>query len=145
MSKNKFRALIEGNTGFFYGGYYAEGDTEYIVCSPFLLAKAIPGTVGQYSDMEDKNGIEIYEGDIIKAHYANALNDDFIEIVVFYKGRFSAQYAKGSPRMPIADGIQRCSFEKSVYMTDCEVIGNIHENPELVKDRIYEKGGLRDE
>ena len=73
--------------------------------------------VMQYTGLKDKNGIEIYEGDIVK--------DDFDRfVIIFENGGFVA--SKGD------------EFDRSKYRTVkinelCEVIGNIYENPELLK------------
>ena len=94
-------------------------------------------TVGQFTGLCDKNGKKIFEGDIVKTHYANAVKSDFIETVVFHNGRFCANSKiseTGKWWTSLADGVPHVSFDKSVYMESCEVTGNIHDNPELTKE-----------
>lgn len=94
-----------------------------------------PATVGQFTGLTDKNGNKIFEGDIIKTHYANALKADFIEEVVFHNGRFCALYQKDGCKMwqSLADGVPHHPMDRLAYMECCEVIGNIHDNPELLE------------
>jgi len=72
----------------------------------------------QYTGLKDKNGKEIYEGDICKFQFKRNQGQDISEV------RFDAGEFKFC-----ADGffysVGRCSV--------IEVIGNIYENPELVK------------
>ena len=96
-----------------------------------------PATVGQFTGLCDKNGVKIFEGDIVKTHYANAVKSDFIETVVFHNGRFCANSKiceTGEWWTSLADGVPHVSFDKSVYMESCKVIGNIHDTPELAKE-----------
>jgi translation initiation factor IF-1 len=71
--------------------------------------------VMQYTGLKDKNGVEIYEGDIVRFHLT-PFDTDRTEQVHFHMGRFMF----GSL---FADRAQRW-----------EVIGNIYENPELMRN-----------
>ena len=98
-------------------------------------ANVDPEAVGQCTGLKDKNGKWIFEGDIIKSHYANAPKADFIEEVVFHNGRFCALYQKDGCKMwqSLADSVPHHPQDKMAYMEWCEVIGNIHDNPELLE------------
>ena len=95
----------------------------------------IPETIGQYTGLTDKNGTKIFEGDMIKPF------DDEIDkmVVEFHLGQFllclygergyMAEYGWEE------SGNYGC-FEAeplSSYGDDIEVIGNIHDNPELLR------------
>ena len=69
----------------------------------------------QYTGLKDKNGVEIYEGDIFKI----TKEPEEINSVIFYSGCWQFE-------------------EHGLYLIDwCDrgiVIGNIYENPELLKE-----------
>ena len=95
----------------------------------------LPETVGQFTGLTDKNGKKIFEGDIVKTHYANAQKSDFIEQVVFHNGKFCAYFSNQLCKqwVNLYDGTEHLPQDKSVYMDSVEVIGNIHDNPELME------------
>ena len=98
-----------------------------------------PETVGQFTGLCDESDKEIYEGDIVKAHYTNAKRTEDILEIQFDKGRFEAVKklgGQGHVSMPIADGIPQLEIDKSPYMDSCEVLGNIYDSPELLGERV---------
>ena len=108
-----------------------------VMHSGHLCDDFIPETVGQFTGLTDKNGKRIFEGDIINAHYANAPKADFAEQVVFCDGRFCSLFSTtdGNGKMWSALPLSapHIKNDKSIYMEWCEVIGNIHDNPELLE------------
>ncbi len=87
-----------------------------------------PETLGQYTGLKDCEGKEIYEGDIVFVpdHY----DGDYHTVsqkcsVVFEDGQFYAQ-----PKHPC--NLNHSWFEE-LTQTGIKVIGNVHENPELLE------------
>ena len=90
------------------GSYDAEINIER------LTFDVIPETVGQYTGLTDKNGVRIFEGDIVRY-------EDDIGYVI-YNGD-DARFLVDSPNMYISMD----------YSSEFEVIGNIHDNPGLLE------------
>lgn len=91
-----------------------------------------PSTVGQYTGRTDKNGKRIFEGDVL--HYVgwNGKLNDFC-IVVFDFAEFALKFTvmdgQPNPKYPLQRGLFAFHGGKPVF----EVIGNIHDNPELLE------------
>ena len=82
-----------------------------------------PATVGQFTGLTDKNGKKIFEGDILAMKGMEKL---IIEGVVRY-GTFNCTCCHGVYGWFVDGG----DIRDAAYM--CEVIGNIHDNPELLE------------
>ena len=79
-----------------------------------------PGTVGQYTGLTDKDGKKIFEGDIVNCYTFTGMND-YRRGVVHWNEMFCGWYGKESCSLLCGLG--------EIY----EVIGNIHDNPELLR------------
>ena len=77
-------------------------------------------TVGQYTGLTDKNGTRIFEGDIVKTSHGGS---------TYYA---KIEWDDGSFWVTNHD-IQMPSYISEVSKTYLEVIGNIHDNPELLE------------
>jgi uncharacterized phage protein (TIGR01671 family) len=115
----KFRYWDEAHKVFLYSDAYES----FWLCFPDMI-KNNPQNIQQYTDINDKNGYEIYEGDIvnIEEHSLYHSRVDIHKVVVVFKdgsfvGRDSGAYF-------LSLGGQEVGLN---------VIGNIFENPELIK------------
>ena len=135
MREILFRGKRIDSGEWVYGGYRVEKIGEYpiavfiiehLTSGVFENHRVDPETVGQYTGLNDKNGKKIFEGDIVNITYNTTVENAVIE----YKG--ASFYGS-----TFAD-----CWELDNYY-EIEVIGNIHDNPELLKavakneQRIY--------
>lgn len=87
-----------------------------------------PNTIGQFTELCDKNETEIYESDILKVYIGNGKYE--LRQVYWWQGTYWTKRVKSYAFY--GEAPQTLSF----YFTNdikVKVIGNIHDNPELIK------------
>ena len=82
-----------------------------------------PETVGQYTNMLDKNGRKIFEGDIID--FSDRYDGDGYGVVRYDAEETEFEFVYDN----FCEGLGRCYSPENV-----EVVGNIYDNPELLGD-----------
>ena len=135
MRDIKFRGKHKNTYGDKWAhGYYAMKDGKHVIIMPHAEdyikslnePKPIPqisvehtidvNTLGQYTGLHDKNGTEIYEGDIVTN------GDENIRYVVEWKDTGLKARQTGN----------KSYIGLDAYKDTLEVIGNIYDNPELL-------------
>lgn len=138
MREILFRGKRVDNGEWVQGTYYHQTefygdkcDYHYIIetCDELednmmIFSKVIPETIGQYTGVTDKNGNKIFEGDIITAEiYEREYEDEYLSNtpiqVTYCSGYFYPFHLEGCWRSGVSN---------------ITVIGNIHDNPELLKE-----------
>ena len=90
-------------------------------------------TIGQYTGHTDKNGVMIFDGDIVKGTAYSATNIGVIVWIDEISG-FGVRYVNApNPTAWVNSSILRCAAIGKTDEFAAEVIGNIYDNPELLK------------
>lgn len=137
-----FRGKRKDNGEWIYGYYcvfngmihciytgYAETDCGDIYPDYYEVD---PETVGQYTGLTDKNGVKIFEGDIVKG---TAYSATTIGVIVWIDEISSFGVRRVNAPNPTAwenSSILRCVSLGKTDEFAAEVIGNIHDNPEML-------------
>ena len=110
---------------------YHSGHIEYQIMPQTPVSSAYPvlsETVGQYTGLTDRNGKKIFEGDICRFKRFNdvhvgkiVFNVKTASFIMWYQSIVGAYGEKATQKMLLS------------VCDDIEVIGNIHDNPELLE------------
>ena len=123
MREILFRGKRTDGGEWVYGYIYQDGliGCNIFQTNPHLAAYIVdPSTIGQYTGLTDKNGKKIFEGDIVLRHDKKA--------EVRYQ---PSEFVLVFPDNPYP----QCGLLTTSYLNENkEVIGNIHDNPEILEE-----------
>ena len=121
MREILFRGKSENTRDWVYGSLvYSKVENQYYIAEhdeDELQYPVFAETVGQYTGLTDKNGKQIFEGDIVK-DIAGGI----------YKVVYDTEYM----RFAFEQDSIKWGLEGFDSIMDFEVIGNIYDNPELL-------------
>lgn len=144
MREILFRGKRVDNGEWAYGYLYVCGRDNAVEISNYdkdlnmerMTNVVIPETVGQYTGLTDKNGTKIFEGDILAIKFYSK----YIERVS-WQGKpdaiASVFYDLNAFSMKAQNGIDiRYADFCDINYKETEIIGNIHDNPELIESEV---------
>ena len=128
MREIKFRGInMEGQWVYGYLGKDWDNDVSIttnfdsdVLCS--CEYKVFPESVGQYTGLKDKNGREIYEGDLLQHPNGVIAEIKYSD----YLAAFVAVY--------VQNGDIEMDFLDKEIVSKCKIVGNIYENKQLLED-----------
>ena len=136
MRTIKFRGKSIDSNEWLYGDLVRSSDMER--CAILVNDRELydecevyPLSIGQFTGLYDKNGREIYEGDIVD-YEDGVLDDVYKELGTINRGTILFSY--GQFYVTNRNCVDMTDLISHDVNFDGEVIGNIHDDPELLKN-----------
>ena len=142
MRTIKFRGFNRKNNEWLHGFYLQNRGWHFVCPDEFAVNKSWddyqvdPETVGQFTGLLDENGKEIYEGDILdslKGRFVIGWGNEHCGFEVLQPCRGKLLYLSDLYEdMTASEDTTEYEPDKSEW--EWSIIGNIHDNPELIKE-----------
>ena len=132
MREILFRGKMDDNSrwveGYYCRAFRWTGDKEPVPAIQeadcFMFRAIDPSTVGQYTGMKDRNGKRIFDGDIVRTKYGRVCKVTW----------FSSEQYSGWDFEPVSVKHDPPDQWDLFYDRNLVVLGNIHDNPELLEE-----------
>jgi uncharacterized phage protein (TIGR01671 family) len=147
MREYKFRGKRKDNDEWVYGCYFYDGKTHYILTGLWIeiddgsgnelpdFYEVDPETVEQYTGTKDKNGKEAFTDDILETPAGKAV----IKFGEYSQPTGGDNYHIGFYLEFEHEEIDILRKDIGYWLPKSTVIGNIHDNPELLEVQMYRR------
>ena len=162
MREIKFRGYDADTKQWYYGSLWERQETTYCFAEDYnrnpentqyyilfsqmtdwclpnrqMKADVVKESIGQYTGLKDKNGKEIYEGDIVTNEWCFSPGNSVVRFGAYKDSHSSKDYPCGHYGFYLEhpfDNYDVLRHDMMYFADNCEIIGNIYENPDLIKE-----------